>query len=76
MKKRFLDQAQANGSKIVNMHTSGHAYEEAIIELCEIVRPEIIFPIHSEKPGRFEELDSDSIRGKVRRLENGISEMI
>ena len=58
------------------LHTGGHATEEAIIELCEIVRPEIIFPIHSEKPGRFEELDSDSIKGKVHRLIDGKSEMI
>ena len=73
VKKRFLDQAQANGSKIVNKHTSGHADEDAIIRLCEIVRPEIIFPIHSEKPDRFEELDSDSIKGKVRRLNDSES---
>ena len=64
----------AQGNLVYNyLHTGGHASEEAIIELCEIVRPEIIFPIHSEKPDRFEELDSDSIKGKVRRLNDSES---
>ena len=31
------------------LHTGGHATDDAIIELCDIIRPEIIFPIHSEK---------------------------
>ena len=49
-------------------YTGGHATEEAIIEMCEIVRPDTIFPIHSEKSDRFEALKSDSIKCKVRRL--------
>ena len=52
------------------LHTGGHATEEAIIELCEIIRPDIILPIHSADTGRFEELDSDSIKGKVVRLKD------
>jgi len=39
----------------------------------EIVLPDTIFPIHSEKPDRFEELDSDSIKGNVKRLNGGMS---
>ena len=50
------------------LHTGGHATEDAIIKVCEITRPDVIFPIHSAKPDRFEELDSDSIKGKVKRL--------
>ncbi|MCL2663741.1 MAG: MBL fold metallo-hydrolase [Oscillospiraceae bacterium] len=56
------------------LHTSGHAYEESIISLCMITKPDIIFPIHSEAPGRFEELEREGkISGEVKRLESGIS---
>ena len=56
------------------MHTSGHAYEEAIIELCEITKPDVIFPIHNQNPGRFEELASEKkIGGIVKRLESKVS---
>jgi ribonuclease J len=66
---KFLKTAETNGSKVVPMHTSGHAYEEAIIEVCDIVDPKFIFPIHSEKPGRFEELKKEGkIQGEVRRF--------
>ena len=55
------------------LHTGGHATEKAIIEMCELVRPDIIFPIHSKMPDRFEELESDNIKGKVQRLCSGKS---
>ncbi|MCL1941185.1 MAG: MBL fold metallo-hydrolase, partial [Synergistaceae bacterium] len=59
------------------LHTSGHAYEEAIISVCEITSPDIIFPIHSDCPGRFEELEKEGkIKGKVKRLTSGESEEI
>ena len=74
-KKRFLDQAKAKGSKIVNKHTSGHAYESSIISLCNLIRPEIIFPIHSERPDRFEVLRADNkIQGEIRRFTGKKSE--
>ena len=58
-------------NNVFPLHTSGHAYEEDIIKLCEIVNPEIIFPIHSENTGRFETLKEENkqkIKGKVIRL--------
>ena len=57
--------------KVVHLHTSGHAYEEDILKLCDIVKPEIILPIHSENPGRFEELKEENpniIHGEIRRF--------
>ena len=67
----FLDWARANGSNVLSLHTSGHAYEDAIIEVCGITRPDVIFPIHSQNPGRFEELAKEQkIGGIVRRLES------
>jgi len=58
--------------KVEYLHTSGHAYEEDIIKLCIIVKPEIIFPIHSQNTGRFEELkeeNPDIITGTIKRFE-------
>jgi len=57
--------------KVVHLHTSGHAYEEDILKLCDIIKPKVIFPIHSENPGRFEELKEEHpniIRGEIRRF--------
>ena len=50
------------------LHTGGHATEEAIISVCDITKPDIIIPIHSENPGRFEEL---GLRSTIRRLKSG-----
>jgi len=67
----FLDRARENGSSVKPLHTSGHAYEEAIIELCGIIQPDVIFPIHSPNPGRFEELAKEKkIGGIVKRLDS------
>jgi len=53
------------------LHTSGHAYEEAILRLCEIVEPGIVFPIHSDKPGRLETLRKyGKIKCEVQRLQS------
>lgn len=36
-------------------HTSGHATKEDIIEVCKIVNPRIIIPIHTEAPEKLEQ---------------------
>ena len=56
----------------IYLHTSGHATEEAICRICDIVGAPLIIPIHSERTDRFEELKMDGrITGEVMRLENG-----
>ena len=35
------------------LHTSGHATAEGIIEVCNIVKPNVIIPIHRNKLIRF-----------------------
>ncbi len=37
----------------IYLHTSGHADFEAIKKICEAVKPQIIIPIHGEKPEEF-----------------------
>jgi len=70
----FLEKAKENGCRIVNKHTSGHAYAQSIVEVCKIIDPDIIFPIHSEDTGRFEELaKGGKIDGIVQRLKHGVA---
>ena len=70
----FLNRARENGNSVKPLHTSGHAYEEAIIELCGITQPDVIFPIHNPNPGRFEELVKDGkVGGLVKRLVSKVS---
>jgi len=68
----FLKKAKEYGCRIEHKHTSGHAYPQTIIDICGIIKPDIIFPIHSENTGRFEELAIEGkIDGIVRRLKHG-----
>ena len=40
----------------IYLHTSGHADFNAIKKVCEAVKPDIIIPIHGEKPEVFYKL--------------------
>jgi ribonuclease J len=74
----FLDRAEKDyGSKIIEKHTSGHAYEDAIIEVCNTIKPEIIIPIHSEDTGRLEVLRAEGnvTQGEVKRFTGDIGEI-
>ena len=42
----------------IKLHTSGHADIDAIKKVCETVSPEVIIPIHSEKPEMFDNIRS------------------
>ena len=67
----FIPRDKNGKLKYKYLHTSGHAYEEAILEVCDITKPDIILPIHSENPGRFEELKNENpkiIHGEIKRF--------
>jgi ribonuclease J len=67
----FIPRDKNGELSYVYLHTSGHAYEEAIIEVCEITNPDIILPIHSENPGRFADIKVEhpnEIHGEIRRF--------
>jgi predicted TIM-barrel fold metal-dependent hydrolase len=49
----FLEQCEQMGLRIVTLHTSGHADEEAIRRLIDTVHPTTILPVHTENPGWF-----------------------
>jgi len=70
----FVEKASELGNEIVKgMHTSGHAYEETLIRLCEVIKPKIIIPIHSEYPKKLKKL---GISGRIEEPEGSKFEMI
>ena len=40
----------------IYLHTSGHADEEAIKSVCQVVKPKVLVPIHGENPEEFENM--------------------
>ena len=67
----FVPKNALGDPDVTHMHTSGHAYEETIIDLCNTIDPEVILPIHGEKPDRFEKLkdeNPDKIKGEISRF--------
>lgn len=49
----FVDNATAAGSRLIQLHTSGHATTEDIKRVCEITQAKKIVPIHCECPENF-----------------------
>ena len=59
--KEILNYAQAEGMKIVDLHTSGHAFIKTLQRTIKSSEPKKIIPIHTENPDlfahRFENVD-------------------
>lgn len=49
----------------IYLHTSGHADYETIKSVCELVKPELIIPIHTEKPDAFETMGLENCQIKL-----------
>lgn len=54
--KFFLSECEKLGLKIVTLHTSGHADENALKKLIRTVKPKALLPIHTENAERFREI--------------------
>lgn len=54
--KLFLSECEKLGLKIVTLHTSGHADENALKRLIETVKPKALLPIHTENAERFSQI--------------------
>ncbi|MCL2675826.1 MAG: hypothetical protein FWE84_04495, partial [Firmicutes bacterium] len=67
-KSDWLDKAKANGSRVIDLHTSGHAIAGQIKQVCEITDAKVILPIHSESPEAFLKL---GINATIRILHDG-----
>lgn len=67
-KSGWIEKAVASGSRLVHLHTSGHATQEQIKQVCEITQAKMIVPIHSERPEVFRSL---GINADIRVLHDG-----
>ena len=47
-------------------HVSGHACRSDLLKLIEIISPQVVIPIHTEKPELFEEVVKRELKGKCR----------
>ncbi len=52
------------------LHTSGHATSEGITEVCNVVKPKVIIPIHGENSKDFNKLN---LPYKIKHLKNKIT---
>ncbi len=52
----YKDMQEFVPSNAIQLHTSGHADYEAIKSVCQLVKPEILIPIHGENPKVFKEM--------------------
>ena len=49
-RKQFWDENQV---KIIQIHTSGHAYAEDLVKLANAIKPKHLIPIHTEKAKKY-----------------------
>ena len=69
-KIEFVNKAVKSGSRLLHLHTSGHATAEQLKQVCEITQAKMIVPIHSEKPENFLNM---GIQADIRVLSDGES---
>ncbi len=63
----FLNKQEEKGVKIKHLHTSGHASPQMLAEVIKAVAPtDEIYPMHTEHPEMFEQLDIGEYTRKVR----------
>jgi ribonuclease J len=48
---------ESTGTRHIKLHTSGHATVEALEKVISLTNPDMIIPIHSEKPERMNGID-------------------
>jgi ribonuclease J len=62
----FLDWVRRHGLSLEHCHTSGHADASDLQRLAKAIAPKTLVPIHTDQPGRFDELF-----GNVQRQADG-----
>lgn len=62
----FLKRQEGKGVEIKHIHTSGHASPQMLADVIKAVAPtDEIYPMHTEKPERFKELDIGEYASKI-----------
>jgi len=49
----------------IYLHTSGHADIETIKNVCNIINPKMLIPIHSENPSEFKNMRTKKLHNKI-----------
>lgn len=57
--KRLLDFIQEKNMNLIPIHTSGHAFIDALKKVVEVTNPQAIVPIHTFYPNQYSDLFSD-----------------
>lgn len=69
-KSDFIERAMTAGSRLIYLHTSGHATADDIKMVCEITQAKTIVPIHCECPDTFLSL---GVKAEILLLQDGQS---
>jgi len=59
--KIFLDDMIARGFQIIDIHASGHADEETLIEFANALNPRNIIPIHTFEKSRYSKIFTQNV---------------
>jgi len=59
--KKFLNEVEKLGINIVYLHTSGHASINTIKEVVNILKPNIVIPIHTKNKMKAKEIFKNSV---------------
>ena len=59
--ERMMEWLKLFNLRYVHAHCSGHAYGEDILNMIKEIRPKKIFPIHTENPEGFKNLDGEIV---------------
>lgn len=67
-KSDWIKMVVEKGSKLLYLHTSGHATIEEIKQVCDITQAKMILPIHTERPEAFATF---AINADIKLLQDG-----
>ena len=59
--KEFINKMDELGIKVIDIHTSGHADRKTIKKVIDIVNPEAVIPIHTEKKDMIKQFTDKAV---------------
>jgi ribonuclease J len=60
--QRLLDFLKDRGTKVLSVHTSGHAFIATLRKVVNTLRPKTLVPIHTFHPEAYEKLSSSVLQ--------------
>ena len=59
--KKFLNEVQKLGNSIIYIHTSAQGFKNTIKEVVNILKPNIVIPIHTKNKMKAKEIFKNSV---------------